>query len=95
MYKRQLIHISDAKNGFCEPYVRHISQNRFKDMYEMRLKVSGIMARIIFLKQENDIVLLYGFYKNDKKDTKMALERAFKISNEIKKNNSFMEVQIV
>ena len=94
-FQSVLIHISNIKNGLCEPYVRHISQNRFKDMYEMRLKVSGIMARIIFLKQENDIVLLYGFYKNDKKDTKMALERAFKISNEIKKNNKFVEVQIV
>ena len=94
-FESGLIHIFNIKNGLCEPYVRHIPQNRFKDMYARRLKVSGIMARTIFLKQENDIVLLYGFYKNDKKDTKMPLERAFKISNEIKKNNNFMKVQIV
>lgn len=89
-----LNHISNEKNGLCEPYVRHISQNKYRDMYEIRLKVSGVMARIIFLKQEENIILLYAFYKNDKKDTKRALERAFKFSSEMKKNNDFMEVLI-
>ena len=90
-----LTHISNEKNGLCEPYVRHISQNKYKDMYEIRLKMSGIMARIIFSKQEENIILLYAFYKNDKKDTKMALERAFKLSNEVSRNKNLMEVMVV
>ena len=86
--------ISNEKNGLCEPYVRHISQNRFRDMYEMRLKASGIMARVVFLKQDEDIVLLYAFYKNDKKDTRRALEHSLRLLNDTRKNN-YMEVSVV
>lgn len=88
-----LDYISNEKNRLCEPYVRHISQNRFKDMYEMRIKASGVMARIVFSKQDENIILLYAFYKNDKKDTKRALEHSIRLLNDRRKNN-YMEVLV-
>ena len=51
-------YISNEKNRLCEPYVRHISQNRFKDMYEMRIKASGVMARVVFSKQDENLATL-------------------------------------
>ena len=89
-----LAYISNEKNRLCEPYVRHISQNRFKDMYEMRIKASGVMARVVFSKQDENIILLYAFYKNDKKDTKRALEHSLRLLNDTRKNN-YLEVLVV
>ena len=92
-FQNILDYISNEKNRLCEPYVRHISQNRFKDMYEMRIKASGIMARIVFSRQDENIILLYAFYKNDKKDTKRALEHSLKLLNNTR-NNNYMEVLV-
>lgn len=89
-----LSYISNEKNRLCEPYVRHISQNRFKDMYEIRMKASGTMSRIVFSKQDENIILLYAFYKSDKKDTKRALEHSLRLLNDTRKNN-YMEVLVV
>ena len=88
-----LAYISDEKNELREPYVRHISQNRFKGLYEIRLKASGTMARVIFSKQDKNIILLYAFYKNDKKDTKRALEHSLRLLNDSRENN-YKEVLI-
>lgn len=43
-----LAYISNAKNRLCEPYIRHISHIKFKELYEIRLKASGVMARVTF-----------------------------------------------
>lgn len=88
-----LAYISNEKNELREPYVRHISQNRFKGLYEIRLKASGTMARVVFSMQDESIILLYAFYKNDKKDTKRALEHSLKLLNDTRENN-FKEVLI-
>ena len=48
------------------------------------MKVSGNMVRVLFAKQDADIVLLYAFYKRSSKDTEKALEAAFKIHNKMK-----------
>lgn len=82
-----LAYISNEKNELREPYVRHISQNRFKGLYEIRLKASGAMARVVFSKQDENIILLYAFYKNDKKDTKRALEHSLRLLNDTRENN--------
>ena len=92
-YQNILSFISNEKNELGEPYVRHISQNRFKDMYEIRLMTSGTMARVVFLKQDENIILLYAFYKNDKKDTKRALEHSLRLLND-KRKNKYKEVLI-
>ena len=92
-FKNILAFISNEKNELREPYIRHISQNRFKGLYEIRLKASGTMARVVFLKQDENIILLYAFYKNDKKDTKRALEYSLRLLNDAGKNN-YKEVLI-
>lgn len=86
-FQEILVYISNEKNELREPYVRHISQNRFKGLYEIRLKASGTMARVVFSMQDENIILLYAFYKNDKKDTKRALELSLKLLNDTRKNN--------
>ena len=43
------------------------------------------MARVVFSKQDENIILLYAFYKNDIKDTKRALGYALKLLNEARK----------
>ena len=45
------------------------------------------MARVVFSMQDENIVLLYVFYKNDKKDTKRALELSLKLLNDTRENN--------
>lgn len=87
-----LTYIADEKNNLCEPYVKHISQNRFKELYEIRLKTSKTMARVVFSKQNENIVLLYAFYKHSSKDTQKALEHAFKLLNKMKNSDDFKEV---
>ncbi len=86
-FQNILAYISNEKNELREPYVRHISQNRFKGLYEIRLKASGTMARIVFSMQDENIILLYAFYKNDKKDTKRALEHSLRLLNDKRKSN--------
>ena len=86
-FQNILAYISDEKNELREPYVRHISQNRIKGLFEIRLKTSGTMARVVFSKQDENIILLYAFYKNDKKDTKRALEHSIRLLNDTRKNN--------
>lgn len=86
-FQNILAYISNEKNRLCEPYVRHISHSKFKELYEIRLKASGTMARVVFLKQDENIILLYAFYKNDKKDTKRALEHSLRLLNDTRENN--------
>ena len=86
-FQNILSFISNENNRLCEPYVRHISQNRFNGLYEIRLKASGTMSRVVFSKQDENIVLLYAFYKNDKKDTKRALEHSLRLLNDTRKSN--------
>lgn len=93
-FQSVLTYISNEKNRLCEPYIRHISHSKFKELYEIRLKVSGTMARVIFSKQDENIILLYAFYKNDKKDTKRALEHSFRLLNNTRKND-YTEVLVV
>ncbi len=41
-------------------------------------------ARVLFVKQGEDIVLLYAFYKKSGKDTEKALEAAFRMLNKMR-----------
>ena len=60
-FQNILAYISNEKKELREPYVRHISHRKFKELYEIRLKASGTMARVIFSKQDENIILLYAF----------------------------------
>lgn len=79
-----LAYISDEKNPLCEPYVKHISVGRYRELYEIRMKASGNMIRVLFVKQDADIVLLYAFYKRSGKDTEKVLETAYKTLNRLR-----------
>ena len=48
-FKSILTYISDEKNPLCEPYVKHISIGRYRELYEIRMKVSGNMVRVLFV----------------------------------------------
>ncbi len=86
-FKSILAYISNEKNPLCEPYVKHISIGRYRELYEIRMKVSGNMVRVLFVRQDEDIVLLYAFYKKSGKDTEKALEAAFKMLNKMRENS--------
>ena len=74
-----LRYIADEKNQFNEPYVKHFSIEKYKRLYELRLKAAGTMVRIIFYNIDENIILLNAFIKRDKRDTEQALEHALKI----------------
>ncbi len=89
-----LTYILNEKNPLCEPYVKHISIARYRELYEIRMKVSGNMVRVLFVKQGKDIVLLYAFYKKSGKDTEKALETAFKMLNKVRENSDVIKVKV-
>lgn len=62
-----------------DAYVKHISNKKYSDLYEIRFQVSGKLIRILFANddKENDIIFLHAFEKNDKKDTDKAIEIAY------------------
>lgn len=75
-----LLYLTDDKNPLREPYVKHIAISKYKELYELRVKASGEMSRIIFTLSEDDIVFLYAFKKKCDRDNEKAFERAFKIN---------------
>lgn len=77
--KFQLVYIKDERNGFTEPHIKHFTIERYKELYELRIKAAGTMVRVIFYEHNGDILLLYAFYKRDKRDTQKALEAALKL----------------
>ncbi len=83
----QLVYIKDESNPFCEPYVKHFSMERYRKMYEIRLKAAETMIRIIFYEHDGEIVFLHAFHKRDRKDTDRGLESALKILESIVDKN--------
>ena len=71
-----LLYLTDDKNPLREPYVKHIAMSKYKELYELRVKASGEMSRLVFILSGDDIVLLYAFKKKCDRDN----EKAFKIS---------------
>lgn len=74
-----LHYIADERNQLKEPYVKHFSIEKYKRLYELRLKAAGMMIRIIFYNTDENIILLNAFIKRDKRDTEQALEHALKL----------------
>ncbi len=93
-FKSILTYISNEKNPLCEPYVKHISIGRYRELYEIRMKSSGNMVRVLFVKQDEDIVLLFAFYKRSSKDTEKALGAAFKMLNKVRENSDVIKIKV-
>ena len=79
-----LSYLTDDKNPLREPYVKHIAISKYKELYELRVKASKEMSRLIFTLSGDDIVLLYAFKKKCDRDNEKAFERAFKVNKLIK-----------
>ena len=79
----QLEYIRDKHNGFTEPHVKHFTIEKYRRLYELRVKAAGTMVRVIFYDKDGEVLLLYAFYKRDRKDTEKALEASLKILNSI------------
>ena len=75
-----LSYLTDDKNPLRKPYVKHISTAKYKELYELRVKASKEMSRLIFTLSGDDIVLLYAFKKKCDRDNTKAFERAFRIN---------------
>lgn len=71
--------VKDERNMLCEPYVKHFSIDKYKMLYELRIRVNGTMVRVIYYKAEENIILLHAFFKKSRRDTENALEYALKI----------------
>ena len=75
-----IAYLTDNKNVLREPYVRHISIPKYKELYELRIRTAKAMARTIFTVSGENIVLLYAFQKKCKRDNVKALECAYKMN---------------
>ena len=75
-----IAYLTDNKNVLREPYVRHISIPKYKELYELRIRTAKTMARAIFTVSGENIVLLYAFQKKCKRDNVRALECAYKMN---------------
>lgn len=82
-----LKYIADKKNQFKEPYVKHFTIEKYKRLYELRLKATGTMVRIIFFNLDEDVVLLHAFVKKDRRDTEQALEYSLKLIESIEEES--------
>ena len=78
-FKYQLEYIKNEQNVFAEPHVKHFSIEKYRQLYELRIKAAGPMVRVIFYEHGGEIILLHAFYKRDRKDTEKALETGLKI----------------
>lgn len=79
----QLAYILDENSIFVEPYVKHFSLAKYRQLYEIRVIAAKTMVRVIFHEKNGEIILLYAFHKRDRKDTERALEAARRIYDEI------------
>ena len=86
-----LLYLTDDKNPLREPYVKHISIAKYKELYELRVKVSKEMSRLLFTLSGDDIVLLYAFKKKCGRDNEKAFERAVKIMRD---NSEVTEIRV-
>ncbi len=71
--------LADETNLLQEPHIKHFSIEKYKRLYEIRLKAEKSMVRIIYYEIDNNVILLYAFVKRDKRDTERALEYALKL----------------
>ena len=61
-----------------EPHFKRFSIERYRDLWELRVK-SKVLIRIIFCTLPNgDVLLLHGFVKRQKRDTMQALEQSIR-----------------
>lgn len=78
-----ITYITDEKNKFIQPYVKHFSIGKYRLMYELRIKNCNSKVRVVFYEHNDEVVLLYAFYKKENKDTERYAEIALKMLNSV------------
>ena len=69
-----------------EPHFKRFSIERYRDLWELRVK-SKVLIRIIFCTLPNgDVLLLHGFVKRQKRDTMQALEQSIRILDALREH---------
>ena len=53
----QLAYILDEHSSFVEPYVKHFSIAKYRQLYEIRVKAAETMVRVIFHQKNGEIIL--------------------------------------
>lgn len=62
-----------------EPYAKPLKGNKYKDMFELRVKFSSDISRIFYFTfRNNTFVLLHGFTKKSDKTPVSELEKALR-----------------
>jgi len=70
-----------------EPHFKRFSIERYRDLWELRVK-SKVFIRIIFCTLPNgDVLLLHGFVKRQKRDTMQALEQSIRILDALREHS--------
>lgn len=71
-----------------EPYVKHFSIERYKNLYELRERIR-ILVRIIFaLDKDGNVIILHPFVKKHDRNTMQALESSLQMLDQIKANTA-------
>ncbi len=91
-FKYQLDYIKDEHNILMEPHIKHFVIERYKQLYELRIKAAGMMVRVIFHERGNEIILLHAFYKRDRKDTEKALETSLKLLHSLQNSDDIENI---
>ena len=69
-----------------KPEMKRFSIERYRDLWELRVK-SKVLIRIIFCTLPNgDVLLLHGFVKRQKRDTMQALEQSIRILDALREH---------
>lgn len=72
-----------------EPHFKHFTLERYKDLYELRIK-NKMLIRIIFtLRPNGDAILLHAFFKKQNRDTNQALEQALRILADLREHPEY------
>ena len=71
-----------------EPYVKSIKGEKYKGLFELRIKFSSDIARIFyFAYYHNKFILLHGFIKKTMKTPSSEIERAKKYMEDYKRRS--------
>jgi len=81
--------LKEHGTGLKEPYVKQIQGERYRGLWELRIRSGGDASRIIyFMVSGNTVVLLHGFMKKALKTPRKELETALARKDDHLKSSS-------
>lgn len=66
-----------------EPYVKHFSIERYKNLYELRERIRILVRIILTFDKDGNIIILHPFVKKHDRNTVQALESSLRMLNQI------------